>query len=457
MAENRPLCFVVMPFGNKKDPTGGPDIDFNRVYEEGIKPAIEAAGIEPIRADAERVGGIIHKPMFERLLLCDYAVADLTTANANVFYELGVRHAARPATTVSIFAEHQSLPFDINFLRALPYSLGEENRFGAEQAEALRTALTAQLQELRQQAAEPTTDSPLFQLLPDYGPPDIARLKTDVFRDQVAYSNEAKERLARIRSQQDKDALRAEAQKLGDNLADTEAGVLVDLYLSYRALSMWQEMVDFYEALPATLKNTVMVREQYGFALNRLGERDQAARVLQALVDDHGASSETCGILGRVYKDQWQEARKKGSLILATGFLDKAIKTYLQGFEADWRDAYPGINAVTLLEIRGDQKSLEHKTEILPVVSYAVKQRLKGGSPDYWDHATLLELAVLADDTMAAAGHLSNALAAVRETWEPETTARNLRMISIARNERGTPSAWLEEVIDALEARAGVS
>ena len=94
----QPLCFVIMPFGEKPDPAGGPDIDFNRVYKEALEPAIEAAGMDPIRADEERTGGIIHKPMFERLLLCDYAVADLTTANANVFYELGVRHTARSSS-----------------------------------------------------------------------------------------------------------------------------------------------------------------------------------------------------------------------------------------------------------------------------------------------------------------------------------------------------------------------
>jgi hypothetical protein len=55
--------------------------------------------MQPIRADEEMAGGIIHKPMFERLMLCDYAVADLTTANPNVFYELGIRHAIQPATT----------------------------------------------------------------------------------------------------------------------------------------------------------------------------------------------------------------------------------------------------------------------------------------------------------------------------------------------------------------------
>ena len=114
---HRPICFVVMPFGLKPDPSGGPPIDFDRVYEQALQPAIEAAEMEPVRADEERTGGIIHTPMFERLLLCDYVIADLTTANANVFYELGVRHTARPATTFTIYARHQPIPFDVNFLR----------------------------------------------------------------------------------------------------------------------------------------------------------------------------------------------------------------------------------------------------------------------------------------------------------------------------------------------------
>ena len=96
--------------------------------------------MDPVRADEERTGGIIHKPMFERLLLCDYALADLTTANANVFYELGVRHAARPATTLSIFARNQSLPFDVGFLSALPYDLGVDNVFGSREAAVLKAA-----------------------------------------------------------------------------------------------------------------------------------------------------------------------------------------------------------------------------------------------------------------------------------------------------------------------------
>jgi hypothetical protein len=78
---SRPFCFVVMPFSKKKDPSGGPDIDFDAIYELAIRPAVNDTGMTPVRADEERIGGIIHKPMFERLILCDYAVADLATAN----------------------------------------------------------------------------------------------------------------------------------------------------------------------------------------------------------------------------------------------------------------------------------------------------------------------------------------------------------------------------------------
>ena len=96
-----------MPFGEKTD-ASGKKINFDAIYEELIKPAIEQAGIEPIRENEEKTGLITHKPMFERLILCEYAVADLTTANANVFYELGVRHAARPYKTILIFNSKMS-------------------------------------------------------------------------------------------------------------------------------------------------------------------------------------------------------------------------------------------------------------------------------------------------------------------------------------------------------------
>src|SRR5580704_56413 len=118
---SKPLCFVLMPFGQKPD-LAGAMVDFDAVYRDLIRPAIEEAGMEPLRADEEMTGGIIHKPMFERLILCEYAVADLTTANANVFYELGVRHAIKPATTILLYAaDGTRLPFDLAPMRAVTY------------------------------------------------------------------------------------------------------------------------------------------------------------------------------------------------------------------------------------------------------------------------------------------------------------------------------------------------
>jgi len=123
--DHRAVCFVIMPFGRKTD-AAGRMVDFDRIYAEVIAPAVEAAGLDGIRADEEQGAGFIHKLMYERLLLSEYAIADLTLLNANVYYELGIRHAARPETTVLTLALGCPLPFDVGPLRALPYALNED-------------------------------------------------------------------------------------------------------------------------------------------------------------------------------------------------------------------------------------------------------------------------------------------------------------------------------------------
>jgi len=165
------------------------------------------------------------------------------------------------------------------------------------------------------------------------------------------------------------------------------------------------------------------------------------------VLDKHGASSETYALLGRVYKDRWEAALHDGQPALAAGTLEKAIGAYLRGFEADWRDAYPGVNAVTLMELR--QPPEPRRAELLPVVRYAVERKIASGKPDYWDYATRMELAVLAKDRGRAETALREALAAIREKWEPETTARNLRLIREARAARGEDpmsTDWIDQI-----------
>ncbi|MDQ3978332.1 MAG: DUF4071 domain-containing protein [Actinomycetota bacterium] len=438
--EQKPLCFVLMPFNIKTDASGRA-INFDVVYSELFKPAIDAAGMEPLRADEERDGGIIHKPMFERLVLCPFGLADLTLANANVFYELGVRHAVRPYTTVLVFERGgQRLPFDVAPLRAIPYDVDAAGK--PTNVPELVKLLTDRLQAAR----DPAPDSPLYQLLEGFVPPDLARLKTDVFRDRVRYSTDAKRRLAEARTK-GREAVLALQHEL-EPLADQEAGVLVDLYLSLRDVEGWEEMLALGDRMPSPLRNSVLVREQRAFALNRLGRRDEAQRILEELIEQQGPSSETYGLLGRVHKDRWHEATSAGRTAEASAHLRRAIAAYKAGFEADWRDAFPGINALTLLEI---QKSGQPDfQQLLPVVRYAVERRLVSPGSDYWDHASMLGLAVLGGDAETAEREAGECLAFNPPAWQRETTTRNIRLLYEAKLARGEDVQLIEQILKLL-------
>jgi hypothetical protein len=442
---SRPLCFVTMPFGKKPSDTGSM-VDFDAIYRELIAPAIVEAGLEPLRADEEMDGGIIHKHTFERLILCEYAVADLTTNNANVFYNLGIRHAVRPWSTVLLFASGISrLPFDVAILRAMVYQLTAEG-FPASIASD-KAALVGRLVAAREAATEnpqAATDSPIFQLLEGF--PNFDHTKTDAFRDRVRYSHEVKQRLAFARKE-GVEALRSLEEELG-NLKYLESGVVIDLFLSYRAVKAWDEVIAMVDKMSRQLATTVMVQEQLALALVRTRRGEEAEKVLQDLLSRHGPSSETLALLGRVYKDRWEAALQSGMAFLARGLLEKAIHAYLRGFEADWRNSYPGINAVTLMELK--ELPDPRRAQLIPVITYAVERRIATGKSDYWDYATLLELAMLAKDEQKVMAALSEALASVRESWESETTARNLRLIREARERRQEIIPWAKEVEEAL-------
>ena len=439
-----PLCFVLMPFGKKMD-SAGRVTNFDSVYAKIIEPAVERAGLEPIRADEEKIGGTIHKPMFERLMLCHYAVADITGANPNVFYELGIRHAMRPRSTVIVFGEGTVLPFDIALVRGLAYKTDGAGE--PADAEATLDLIAKQLIAAR---GNPHDDSPIFQLVEGVPRWEVEHAKTDIFRQAVDYSKRYKERL-RAAVREGADAVRKVANEPAlANLLEVESGVVVDLFLSLRDVKAHAAMIELYHRMPLPLQRAKMMREQLGFALNREGRFDEAEKVLKEVIAEFGPSSETNGLLGRMYKDRWDLAKQEGRLE-ARALLKSAVDTYLAGFEADWRDAYPGINAVTLMEMM--EKPDPRQAEILPVVRYSAARKA-AKTPDYWDHATLLELAVLARDTDDAADRLGDALAVARAGWELETTTRNLSLIREMRAGRGENAAWIEQIEAALKERA---
>ncbi len=441
----RKLCFVLMPFGKKKDSLGR-DLDFDDVYQRLIAPAVAAADLDIIRADEEQFGGTIHKPMFERLMLCEFAIADVTGANPNVYYELGVRHALRPHSTVLIFEASTTLPFDVAALRGLPYTVDGLGKVAAAQAEI--EALAAKLGAAH---GAGQVDSPVFEIFTDLKQHDVDHAKTDSFRAQATYTQRLKDELALARSA-GIDAVRTIADSPAmRRLSNLEVGVVIDLFLSLRAVKAHAEMVALYDRMSTPLQRTRLVREQLAFALNRLDRGQEAERILLDLIKQFGPSSETNALLGRVYKDRWERALQNSRSFEADGLLEQAVEAYLAGFEADWRDAYPGVNAVTLMEMSDEPDP--RQAALLPVVRYAAERRAARGG-DYWDHATLLELSVLATDKRDARKHLGRALALMREPWEAETTARNLRLIQEVRARRGTDAAWITALTDALVSRA---
>jgi tetratricopeptide (TPR) repeat protein len=448
----RALCFVDMPFGQKSDLKSGVVVDFDQIYNDAIKPAIEDCKLEPIRGDEESTGGIIHRAMFARLLLADFVVADLTLANANVFYELGIRHAAKPFTTVPIFASMSGLPFDVGLVRAVSYQL-ENGRLTKTAAQQLETELAKRLR-----AAMGVADSPLFQLIPEFPGINLPKVATEAFEGWLRELAEFREKLSTACSQATphakRDALLEIQRDLGD-LKGARRAMLIELMFSYRDAEAFEEFIVLCEEFPDDLKEHVTMRQQFALVLNRRnrpGDREKALRIIEELVKDRGPDPETLGIKGRIHKDIYKEAAQ-AKKITAVAALEEAISAYTKGFEADPREYYPGVNAINLLVQKGDPEALKEAERLVPLVSFAVARRGGASSSDYWDLATLLELACIAEDWATAGRVLPKVIYNARASFQTASSIGNLRLLKQARERTGREVTDLEDILKELSAR----
>ena len=154
-------CFVVMPFGRKPLRDGsGKHYDFDKVYRVIMQRAIRQAGLEPIRADERKGSAIIHTDMFKDLRDHDVVLADLSLENANVFYELGIRHVMASRGTVLMCHSDTVLPFDIHLSRVIFYRYDGQS-LDCEESERVIEELRLALEE----AKRGTPDSPVHALL----------------------------------------------------------------------------------------------------------------------------------------------------------------------------------------------------------------------------------------------------------------------------------------------------
>ncbi len=458
----KPLVFVAMPFGKKR--AGKAEIDFDDIYEKAIKPAALACNVEIIRADEERSGGFIHLSMYERLLLAEIVIADLTLANPNVFYELGIRHCARPRSTILIFSSQTKLPFDVAPLRALPYKL-DKGVLSDRDAIDLKEKLEKKIANAKKDTCEP--DSPLFQIVDKFPGIDLPHESTETFRDRALHINAIRIKLEQARRNPSKTTALSDIKEIERSIGDfsiAPAELLVDLLLSYRDVASekfrepYDDMIRIVDLFPASIREIVTVQEQLAFALNRRNEnddRDRAIGILEELIKEHGESPETCGILGRVFKDLYKDAKKEGNSAKARTALDEAIACYTKGFMEDPRDYYPGVNALTLLFEKGGDKADAAIKELYPLVKFAVGRRGGLASNDYWDIATVLEVSALGKDWDIANAAADRLLLKGKSTWNFETTINNLKLIQARFKENGDKEAAeeLSLIVKKMDAR----
>ena len=429
----RHTCYVSIPFGKKNDPATGRTIDFDQIYSTVIRPAVEEAGLECLRADELRSSGILQRAVIEAVLRSDVMIADLSTTNADVFYELGLRHAVRRSRTIIIGSNESRLPFNVSYLRVLLYQVGDAGVLDAENSDLLRS----QLRELLGPGFERTVvDSPVFQFYPDLlvrMPFESAADQTTQFRTISQDEEDEREKfdslLGRLRaamelkSQEERiEALRRiEPEILAAD--DPSATLQIELLRSYRDSSSWQNMIRLFESFPMKIQQMPVVVQQTALALNRMGDRDRALSMLNDLVNQKGGDSETYGLLGRIYKDRFAESNEEKDL-------DQAIDAYRKGFEADKSDYYPGVNLVTLLNTKGDKASRDEMHQVLPVLRDIIDQRMSEGPSGYWEIATGLELAALARDWSSAKRYAAEARSRAAAPWMIESTSRNLQLIA---------------------------
>lgn len=156
-------CFVIIGYGIKSDLATGRKLNLDKTFESLIKPVFKSLGIDCFRAIDKNKTGVIDSAMYDWILKADIVLADISTLNTNVIYELGIRHALRPYTTIIISENKlmQDLPFDINHTIIHQYEHLEKD-IGHTEVLRFKNLLKNIVKPLIE---KPKTDSPVYTFL----------------------------------------------------------------------------------------------------------------------------------------------------------------------------------------------------------------------------------------------------------------------------------------------------
>lgn len=175
--------FVIRPFEKKKDSAGN-ELDFEQVQASLIDPVLKAANLGGGTTGQIVEPGNIREDMFALILEADLVICDITIHNANVFYELGIRHALRKRHTILIKGQPTAdgTPFDVLTDRYLAYEVKDPGKAQEKLLEVVEAALRSDRE----------TDSPIFRMLPTLTEADPTPVVPLDFREEVDRARTAK-------------------------------------------------------------------------------------------------------------------------------------------------------------------------------------------------------------------------------------------------------------------------
>jgi hypothetical protein len=337
-----PICFMVMPYGIKNtgaQPGQGPlKVNFDALWHKALDPLIRDLGYEPVRADQD-IGALIINEMLERLYFSDLVLADMTLPNANVYYEVGIRHAARDKGCVLISADWSRSVFDLDQARRVRYPL-PEGEVSDQTAANIRTTLKAAVPKLAAGV------SPMIQVLPGF--PDkvdpnrattIRTLLQDIaqFQARVRAVHMAPKEERAVRARAIREEYPAEQARVQSVAVDV-VELLRDCAPGYVSL---QEVLDYIDQLPVEIRELPVIQEQRCLVVSKMGNQLEAIAALEALILMKGPTSEREGLIGGRFKKLYASAQNP---VDKARCLAEAIEHYERGMMLDLNDYYPSSN-----------------------------------------------------------------------------------------------------------------
>lgn len=312
-----------MGYGKKTDPTLGKTYDLDATYHRIIKPAVVKAGYTCIRGDEILESGIIDKSMYALLIRADLVIADITTFNPNAIYELGIRHAARPYSTIVMKEKDGNIPFDINHNKTFTYAhMGED--IGASEAERCVTHLSSLILEI-DKAKE--TDSPLFHHIRGVEPYSLPKMEyVQIIKD---LASKEKSIFALVE--------KAKIEMQNGNFTE--------------AAKMWRKLSEKVESDTYFIQQWALCAYKDKTVNPKVALNDALAIISRLEPENRNTTDpETLGITGAIYKRLWQNDKD------VSEYLDRAIEYYKRGFSIN-QDYYTGENYALCLDFKSEISS----------------------------------------------------------------------------------------------------